>query len=716
MTPTLTRAPAGLRHGPVAGRWSLTRGCQVLPDVAVAVLASWTFVYHGCLLLRLAVPTAVVLELCALTVLAGLAWRTGRRRSPDTAATDTAGTDSPDDRQVPPPAEPTGSGARRSTVTLVAAPTAAFALATGLLFAVNASWPVISALWLAAALTGTAWAVLAPHLPPVLDPGADGAAADGAATETSTPPGDEAVLRRVLGRAFLSSRSSASTVVAVVWATLLAALSMFTLWPNPDDLYYVNLGQWIVDHGTYPLRDTIFSDLVYPMSSWPPIASYDALVGTVARLGHVHAATVAYMVVPPLATFLSVLALWRLLREWQVRALGLTLSLALAFLLLDGGFGYASPGNLFLIRLWQGKVILLCVLLPTLLVYALRYVDRPTWARAGWLFAGGVAAVGLSTTAMFLVPLLAVGGAAPLVRHRPLLALRGFAAMAAYPIVTGAITKAVGGRSADLFGSRELYRFEPAWFGHQIFRDGLPALITVVAVLLGALLIPRAEARITTGVLTTITGVTFIPGFTHLSFDLVGLGPTLWRVSWVASIAALVGVLASQTVLRWSRPRLQVIGPVILLAAFGVYGTAIWTAGNGVSLVPPPHWQRGHQSIAAAAQAIAHLQPGDVVLTPEDLAVTIDVMTTRVKTVAPRDYFMDYLRDDPSFHYGLRLNLIHFANREGHPTGPQVTKALRVLDVDEVCLRRIAYQRLLFLRGIGYQPVDSAPLYSCVMR
>lgn len=217
--------------------------------------------------------------------------------------------------------------------------------------------------------------------------------------------------------------------MALAWATALAVLSTFTLWPNPDDLYYVNLSQWVVDHGTFPLRDTIFSDLVFPMASWPPVASYDAMIGTLARLSGVHAASVVYLFVPPVATFLSVLALWRLLRAWQVKAVGVALSLGLVFLLFDGGPGYAAPGNLFLIRLWQGKVILLCLMVPLLLVYALRYVERPTRAHAWWLFAGGVAAVGLSTSAMFLVPLVALAGAAPLAVRRPGRALLGFAAM-----------------------------------------------------------------------------------------------------------------------------------------------------------------------------------------------------------------------------------------------------------------------------------------------
>jgi len=111
----------------------------------------------------------------------------------------------------------------------------------------------------------------------------------------------------------------------------------------------------------------------------------------------VHAAGVAYLGVLPLATTLSVLALWRLLRAWRVPYTALALSIALVFLLVDGVAPYATPGNLFVTRLWQGKVILLCLLVPLLLVYALRYVERPTSFGLVPLALGSLAAIGLST-------------------------------------------------------------------------------------------------------------------------------------------------------------------------------------------------------------------------------------------------------------------------------------------------------------------------------
>ncbi len=685
VTRTLLSPPVAFtqREGRL-GLARLIRGCETVLDLAVVVLATWTVVYHICLLMRLGVPWAVGLEVFALAGWGSLSWRRHQRfgdapRGPELISTSSASTARTDPLT-----------AERILVAVAVASGAAAAV----LVAVNAIWPAVAGLWLTAAVAGTVWALLRLRRAGIAEP---------------TQQGVEHNPR--------TEQSTGAVVVALAWATALAVLSLFTLWPNPDDLYYVNLSQWVVDHGTFPLRDTIFSDLVFPMSTWPPMASYDAFAGTLARLSGVHAATVVYIFVPPVATFLSVLALWRLLRAWRVKEIGVALSLSLVFLLFDGGPGYAAPGNLFLIRIWQGKVILLCLMVPILLVYALRYVERPTRSHAGWLFAGGVAAVGLSTTAMFLVPLIALAGAAPLCLRRPGQALQGFLAMSAYPLAAGVVTVAVGGRSADLFESRFLFRFDPAWFGHQIFRDGPLAAIAVVAVLAGALLVPHRAARVTTGVLTIITGLTFVPGVTHLSYDLVGLGPTLWRVSWVASIAALVGVFGAQIATYTPRRRLKLAGPLALTVVLVLSGMPIWSESNGVTVKAPPHWQRGPESVVSAQRAIDAAHPGDVILAPQELSITIDVLTTKVKTVAPRDYFMDYLRDDPDFHYTERLTLVNFANRLiDRANKPEVVRALTLLDVDEVCLPIAARERIRFVRAQGYRPATRSAWDVCLTR
>jgi hypothetical protein len=509
---------------------------------------------------------------------------------------------------------------------------------------------------------------------------------------------------------------------------------VFSLWvlrPNPDDLFYLNYSQWVAAHGSFPVRDTLFGDLVYPMTNWPPVASYDGLVGTIGHLTGSHAATVEYLV-PPVATVLSVLALWRLHRAWLVYSPALVMSAGLVFLLVDGTSSYATPGNLFVTRLWQGKVILLCLLVPILLTYALRYVERPTRARLVPLALGGAAGVGLTTTAIFVVPVIAVAGMAPLLLRARGRAVAGFAALAAYPLAAGAVTLMLGGRSADDFGGRRLYRFSAPWIGHQIFLTAVVAAVAVLAVLLGAVLVPHAEARLTTGLLAVFFGgVVLVPGVTRASYDLLGLGPTLWRLSWACTVAALVGVLvegggrclgsrlAQRTSPRVSA-RLRSGGPLVLglvlVVAVGVSGHPVWSSDTATALHAPFHWQRNSSTRSVVARILAVTRPGDLVLAPDAVSITLAVTTTDVKAVAPRDYYLANLRHHPGFHYAERLRLVHYVNDVNRWQTPGIARDLHTLGVRVVCVPVLDRRRAGVVEAAGYTPFLHSSAYRCLQR
>jgi hypothetical protein len=451
------------------------------------------------------------------------------------------------------------------------------------------------------------------------------------------------------------------------------------------------------------------------MANWPPLASYDAGTGALAHLLGLPAGSVVYLVIPPLASALSVLALWRLLRAWRVPLVGLAMTAAVAFLLFDGTSSYGTPGNLWVTRLWQGKVILVCVVVPVLLVWALQYVERPSRAGALRLFVGGVAAVGCSTTGIFLAPVVALAAMAPLVRRAPRRALLGFVALSAYPLGSGAVTLAVGGRSADDFGIRRQYRFDPSWFGHEVFLDGAVAAVGVAAVLMAWRVLPHPAARITSAVAALAVGVTLVPGATRLTYDLVGLGPTLWRLTWVLAVPATVGAGASWVVVR-VRPRAAGWGIGALVAVLvGVGGHPVWAAATSTSFAAPWHWQRGEQSRAVTAWAVRETPRGERFLGPDELSVTLAVTTTRVKAVAPRDYYMDYLRDDPTFDYAARLALVRFANGDPGWTAAQVRPALASLDVATVCVADVDRTGIQVLSSDGYRAAAHIGGFRCFL-
>lgn len=640
-----------------------------LLDVAVVLLASWTVVYHASLLLGLRSTPALLVE-AAVLLLGAAAWVavTGSRPrpSPDLTRPHPAGASLRWDRTV--------------LVTVVAAAVGALAMA------LDVPWVLVWPAWLVAGVAGTACALTRLRV---------------SGPEPGPVPGPSAL----------------ESWIVIVCTLGLAAFSMVILRPNPDDLFYVNWSQWVAAHGEFPLRDTLYSDLGYPLANWPPVASYDGLVGAVAHLLGTSAGNVVYIVVPPVATGLAVLALWRLLRAWGVEHRVVALLAALAFLLVDGTESYASPGNLFATRLWQGKVILACVLVPVLLVHLLRQTERPSRSGLGFLFLCGAAAVALSTTAIFLVPVVAAAGAAPLVRTSRRAALAAFAAAAAYPVGAGIVTLALGGRSADDFGIRRQYRFDPSWFGHQVFLTGPMALLAVGAVLLGALLVPHPAARLTTGVAVVLVGLTFVPGFTRLTYDVVGLGPTLWRLTWACTVAALVGAGASWVAGRLRRSRRTAVAAglagVLLLAGFG---SPIWAEDTTTTFASPPHWQRGPSSRAAAAWLVRQATPPGTVLAPDGLSTTVVVTQTGVKVVAPRDYYLDYLSDNPDFLYEERLLLSRFANADPTAATAEVAPALDRLDVRAACLYRRDHAGAHVLLAAGYHRGFLSGTYRCFRR
>src|SRR5205814_1460931 len=133
----------------------------------------------------------------------------------------------------------------------------------------------------------------------------------------------------------------------------------------------------------------------------------------VARLFHVSGAGVTWLVIPPVAVFLGVWATWRLIRSWSPRAPLAALAVALVFLFTDGG-RQLTFGNFFLTRAWQGKVVFLIWVVPTLLALLTEWARHPNRGTAVVMAGGFVASIGLTITAFMDAPLIALAGAAPL--------------------------------------------------------------------------------------------------------------------------------------------------------------------------------------------------------------------------------------------------------------------------------------------------------------
>ena len=376
-----------------------------------------------------------------------------------------------------------------------------------------------------------------------------------------------------------------------------AAASMFLIRPDGDDAYFVNLSAWVAERGRFPLRDTMISPDVFPAlgAHSPPVHSVEGLIGAVARVGGLEAGTVTYVLVPPVVTLLSVLALTLLVDESRIPVAPAGLAAALGYLWLSGGSGY-SLGSFFAVRLWQGKAMLVSLVLPIVIAAGVRLVRRGT-GRTHLLFGAAViATVGVSNTAVFITPVLLGGLALGALAQRRVRGAVRLAAWLPYPLAAGVASLLFAPRSPTL-AERTAEGFEVA--SGTTTRvdvlttvpgdDGGLLLASCLAIGLGVLGIRDTTARMCTLGAVLAGGVVLHPALRDL-LEGAGLGAVAWRLWWVVPIPLLLAGATSALAALVPRARTAVaVAAATALALVPLVGGQ-WTgsAENGTRIATTP--------------------------------------------------------------------------------------------------------------------------------
>jgi len=361
------------------------------------------------------------------------------------------------------------------------------------------------------------------------------------------------------------------------------------------------------------------------------------------------------------------------------------------------------PGGFFVARAWQGKVILATVLVPVLLALLHEYAARPRRGDLLLLAAVGAAGVGLSTTATFLVPVIASGCLAPLARRAPRRAAIALAATCAYPAAALAAALLADGR-------------QPArWTGPQIAPEvlALPALgsgvlgfVAAGAALTAPLLLTTPWSRRGMAAVALIVAVLFAPGLPELIYAHTGLGRPLWRLVWAVPIAALVGVVATQPMASHRLTAVRLAGALAVCAAVVLAGTPVWE-GTHTRIADHPAWKRRPAQLAVARQIATRVDAGAMVLAPEGLSETLLLVDGTLVAVAPRHFYTASLPRTPEAQVEERVLLGRFANRglRRRAMAARVVPALRRVGVDVACVHMAQADSRRLLAGAGFVPM-----------
>lgn len=697
---------------PVAGqpRTLVGRLVDALLDLTTLSLALWTLLYC------LALPTQWSLWPSGWTWLAGTAVIAVLRvRGALRPASDLA--PAPGPAVEPPAVEPsTGTGGvpRRDLLLLAGLVLVALAGVGGLVWTPGTFNPTWAALVLGTAVL-VVWAWLTGWVRP--EPTPTGVSTEAPAEVPAALPAEEpAGWRRLVSPSELG-------VLAVMGA--IAVLTAFVHLADTDDPYYVNRSVWVAERGNAALLDTMFSpeQLNSPYGGGVPIASIEALFGVVAHMSGLLAGTVTYLLAGPAFAALAVLALWRLASRWAPRRAFLVFAGAVLFLLMSGD---SMLGNFWIVRIWQGKVIAVAVLMPLLWAWLTdaHEARTPTARRNAvlLLLAGGIAFFGLTPTAVVWAPLmLAVALVAAAALRSPWLALGGVA-LAVGPVLSGLAVirfsvEEVGGTDPVALPARESFV--------RILGETTPMVaLGLLALGLAVVLARRGAPAALAGASALGSVLVFAPGVLELANTVTGSGPILWRMLYVAPIPVLVGLLLAAPVPALGPARAQVARAVpvavgvLAVALLALGARPIWAhTGHGgpVTLRSSPQWKLDTEALRDVRVLADQGIRGTVLLPPRRMKV-LTMYTTDAFPVVPREWFIQNMREPREVNRGRRVLYRLASGDTPLPPRRESLAALEALDVTLACVGPSPGERkvLRTYRAAGLTRQSGAGTLTCL--
>ena len=181
-----------------------------------------------------------------------------------------------------------------------------------------------------------------------------------------------------------------------------------------DDTFYLNMAVAVVDyphqallslnnlHG--PASDTL---ALQKMFAPYRVHSFEVLGGLISRLTGIEAVRVIHLGLAPLFGWLAPFAIARLLRLLAPRDWLIALLAVVIFYCIEGTASRGYANHAF-VRMFNGKSALLTLAVPLICAHGLRFGARPSMRALAMLALAQITAVGLSSTALWLAPTLAM--------------------------------------------------------------------------------------------------------------------------------------------------------------------------------------------------------------------------------------------------------------------------------------------------------------------
>jgi hypothetical protein len=503
------------------------------------------------------------------------------------------------------------------------------------------------------------------------------------------------------------------SVLAACVASAAAVFSLYLVRPTPDDVYYVSRSVWTAQHGRIPIRDILFTNQVIKPVPEPPISSIEVLDGALARMLGIPAAAFTYEIALPVLTFFAVWAVWLLIRRWAPGRYALCFIVAMVYLAWTGAG--ASFGAFHLGTMWEGKAAFVSAMVPLLYFYLTDWAENRTRRGLVLVIAAGVAAAGLSSAAVYVVPLITAAVAVPLLFNRMFKEAFGAARSAAYPLTAG-LAVAVG--VSHIPNARFIAPTVWTW----VMKIGVVGAVGGVALWTAPWLARRGVPALITAGIAGLAGVLMVPGVIPLLGDRLGIGPVLWRLLWAVPGPVLAGLLAAVPLPSAERFRmtgrlLTLIPAGVLSAVLVVSGIPVWSHQNGATIASEPSWKVNAKLLNLARNIVDSDHSHGEILSTWEVMQVIPLLTTTIRAVNPRGFYLHGLPAASTQFIADRQLLTALA--DDHFPLPSETTLRAVLErvgVGYACVRNYNTSAIHRLETAGFTPAASFGLLECLQR
>lgn len=482
-----------------------------------------------------------------------------------------------------------------------------------------------------------------------------------------------------------------------LWSMALLAivLTLFAHRSDYDDSIYINFAVAAADQPGEPLlsKDTLhgieglpLSLLIYRLQSW------ELLIGAFSWLSGISAIKGFHFVGAALAALLLPLAYARLFRLLVPRMWPWAVA-ALLVVLVAAGETHRWYGNFAFVRLWQGKSILVSILLPLVAAFALEYMMRPTARRWLLLCAVQVAAVGANVTALWAAPAVALSGLVcgmqpswRSLRHGAMGALASSYILAAGAMVKKGVSTFVVPEDAVFeFGERgDLLR--NALF--EVLGKGDLLLFGLIALPLAWALTPAGLGRrFATGLPLAVWVVLLNPYTAPLIFKQV-TGPAYWRLFWSLPLPLLMTLVLISPLQLKGRRGVGLSLALLLTYALFVPSFSGISRENRVLFHSRPMLKVRWPMYRLAMRLNASVDPGSYVLAPDDISMWIPTLHHHVYPLKARHYLnlnRFYLGEEDFEHRGAMMRYVAGEGQEGD--AELFRQGLECFPLAGVCLR-----------------------------